>query len=557
MLQATPTSLTPSEIFDSLLPSDSVESKALGLEVTQPPSLTPFTPPLSEMEVAESEEAVGDTSKVLLELKPLFAWHESPTLEGAPAEPSFADALRAQMAAREDEPEKLKTVIDHVLLCNQATAIMNVDVLQMEEDATPEALIQEVMEGPQHEERMREHESNWTSLAEHFEQRQALIKEKAERLSREYLELHRKWRARCAALNEQQRHILSAEQENLHLSGRTTRRTTAITDAVRSDLEMEQIIASLGNDDAMDPNYLSMKNAATIPDMISVTHGKVDYVFDDTNHLVENPAEYYAPHTGIHDWTEEEMRVFIDRFAQYPKQFGIISEALPHKTSKQCVDYYYLHKKRQIDFRKVVSQLGPKKRRGRRGGGKKKGNALLTDIAQHDAEVGKNLSSFVVPSRVGKAKRGGGRARAQAQKSATPMDSGPATPQPEPRSARLKEAALAAEAAQANAATPEPDVRPKRGRKSVAGSTTAVPTPLSMSVSAAPPETPADDDEAMDVSEVASMAFSSSVPTPVQRPLSPVSRGDHEGVPMQIALANSGSSSTNAKQDDVDGMQVC
>jgi hypothetical protein len=249
---------------------------------------------------------------------------------------------------------------------------------------------------------------------------------------------------------------------------------------------MEQIIASLESNDAMDPNYLSMKNAATIPDMISVTKGQVDLLFDDTNHLVEQPDEYYAVRTGIDDWTDEEKRIFIDKFAQYPKQFGMIAHFIPDKTASQCVDYYYLHKKRQIDFRKVVSQLGPKKKR-RGGGRKKKGNALLTDIAQHDAEVGKLPTGFVVPTRVAKSRKGiGGRPKVTQSGAG---NSATATPQPEPRSARLQaqaaaQAQLAAEAAAATTpSTPEPEsARSRRGR----GAKQAAPTSGTFSVSAAP-----------------------------------------------------------------------
>ena len=42
-----------------------------------------------------------------------------------------------------------------------------------------------------------------------------------------------------------------------------------------------------------DANHLSAKNAAVIPDMVSVTKGRVDIIYDDTNtpqQVVENPG---------------------------------------------------------------------------------------------------------------------------------------------------------------------------------------------------------------------------------------------------------------------------
>ncbi|THU93521.1 hypothetical protein K435DRAFT_779813, partial [Dendrothele bispora CBS 962.96] len=267
---------------------------------------------------------------------------------------------------------------------------------------SPEVLIDE-MTSPDSERvqaRMRKFNKMKNSLIEEFEARQVTLKDKVQRLTEEYLTLHEKWVAHCTQLDEQAKtkaNTLFATVGTVPvappppITGRTTRRSAAtLGDAVRSDFEMEQIIASLGYDEATDPNQLAGRNVATIPDMISVSKGKVDYVYDDNNLLVKDPVTYYAPHTGIHDWTEEEKQLFLDKFAAHPKQFGAIAKHLPNKTTAQCVDFYYLHKKLTIDFRKVVAMKAPG-RKGRRGrAGKGKGNALLTDIIQHDAEVSNN-----------------------------------------------------------------------------------------------------------------------------------------------------------------------
>ncbi|KAF8190374.1 hypothetical protein K438DRAFT_1831967 [Mycena galopus ATCC 62051] len=231
--------------------------------------------------------------------------------------------------------------------------------------------------------------------------------------------------------------------ENVPVSGRTTRRSAAtLGDTVRSDLEMEQIIASLGYDEAMDPNILSTRNLAIIPDMISVT-GETGYAYDDTNHLVENPSEYFAPCTGIHDWTDKEKEIFLDKYAAFPKQFGLIAESLPNKTASQCIDYYYLHKKKIIDFRRAVSQLAPNKR-GRRRTGRQKGNGLLSDIRQHDAEVHGDFDDS--PSYTARPTRG---RRIVA---------------PEPRKPSGRRNAFQLDDATTATPTPEPEARPKRRR---------------------------------------------------------------------------------------------
>lgn len=283
------------------------------------------------------------------------------------------------------------------------------------------------------------------ALVQRLEERHRQSEEKIQQLRQEYVERHRKWLKFCASLDQSFKPAVVEEAPPV--SSRITRRSAAaglLGDAVRSDLEMEQIIATLGIDEATDPTYLSARNHATIPDMISATSGQVDYLYEDNNLLVHDTDEFFAPHTGIYDWTEEEKQIFLDKYAAFPKQFGIIADYLPHKTASQCVAFYYLHKKRAIDFRKVVAQYGPNRRRRRRTG-KQKGNALLADIRQHDAEVRDSAS------RKGRSAR-------------KPIDS-------EPRKASGRRVSVQTPT---TTPTPEPESRVKRRRMLSSGRATTV-----------------------------------------------------------------------------------
>jgi hypothetical protein len=353
---------------------------------------------------------------------------------------SKADALRIVVMTRLlFDHQSREERIDPVLMANLSIA----NPPEVHPTSNPGMLLIKMNTGQPLVNRMSSFASTRPSIVMYLEQRQALVSNKIARLREEYLSLHENWVAHCTALNEQQK-TLASEHELQH-GGRTTRRSTAITDAVRSDFEMEQIIASLGNDDATDPNHLSMRNLAKVPDMISVVNGKVDYVFDDTADRVENPSEYFAPDSGIGEWTEAEKKIYLDKFAAHPKQFGVIADALPNKTAGQCVDYYYLHKKRLINFRQVVSQFAPNKRK-RRGMGKRKGNGLLADIAMHDAEVHRDSGSMPAStsavSRVPRGRRtlaqakGPPSVRNAAQFKFTPTSS--PTPEPETRPKRRR-----------------------------------------------------------------------------------------------------------------------
>ncbi|KAG8901303.1 hypothetical protein FRB99_005403 [Tulasnella sp. 403] len=224
----------------------------------------------------------------------------------------------------------------------------------------------------------------------------------------EYRRRNKEWKARCAELDRQ----VASEKEQktpapstplteaphsatalTFTSGRATRRTAGnlglMADAVRSDLEFEQVMQSLGNEDLVDPNILSIRNAANVPDMLCVLPGCepfMDVTYDDTNGDVEYPEQFYDVSTGLGDWTDDEKQVFIEQFAIFGKQFGKIADKLPHKTAEQCVLYYYISKGTLVNYRELASKgvKGRRKRPLKRSlalaTGKQKGNALLTDI---------------------------------------------------------------------------------------------------------------------------------------------------------------------------------
>ncbi|GBE88694.1 hypothetical protein SCP_1400990 [Sparassis crispa] len=347
---------------------------------------------------------------------------------------------------------------------------------QSSSSSSPDAVIRTLYGG----ERGRAREAAFArmrpSLQQRFAQRQAALTEKVRTLREEYISLHERWMAHCAKLDEVTK--TAALEEAAATAGRTTRRTAALTDAVRSDLEMEQIIASLGNEELTDANHLGSRNAATIPDMISVTTGSVDLLYDDTNNRVDDPSEFYAPQTGMDDWSEEEKAIFLEKWVEHPKQFGLIADYLPHKTAAQCVTYYYLHKHTLIDFRKVLSRhTSSKRKRGGKRADKKKGNALLTDIRKHDAEVSRDSTPGApttrrkrgAPAVNNELKRAASR-RGSAQVEQSPISTPTPGPDPEPRRRKRQPKptarAIALMEQESAEVSVEPEPRPRRGRKS-------------------------------------------------------------------------------------------
>lgn len=476
----------------------SPESKMLekDIDVGSPGTLTGDTPLLKSVPQVIATESVGSPSCVeageqlltpALDVEQPATWFYG--------RPSFADstakALRFVVLTRLqcDRQTRDERVVP-VLRANRA---IREPSLPSPIDAQ-DKLFQEFAADLPRQERMALHsQSIRSSLSGHFLERETALREKQQKLREEYLELHQQWIAQCARLDNVSKGGIPEESMPASAGGRSTRRSAAVLgDAVRSDLEMEQIIANLGMEELTDPSYLAIKNVAKIPDMVSVIDGRGPYSYDDTNNLLDNPAEFYSSSSALDLWTEEERIVFKERYAAHPKQFGLIAQHLPNKTAAQCVTYYYLHKP-HVDFRKAIAQYGAgRRRRNGRGANKQKGNALLADIRRHDDEVlAAHPTSSAVPSKRRRAamlrsnvepRRNQSR-RGTVQPDQTPTSSG-TTPDPEAdeqkRRRRSTAVARSSGLAQEEVEPTEPDAEappPKQTRRPRKPRARAVPTP--------------------------------------------------------------------------------
>jgi hypothetical protein len=386
---------------------------------------------------------------------------------------SLTEALHMVVSARQQlDVQTREERVNPILMSNRAMA----PPLSVVPTPPADTLVQEVLASQPVENTIQAFESHVrNSLVANMASRQKTVDEKIVQLRREYLALHKEWVTRCVELDNSHR-VDPATGDVAAVPTRTTRRSAAVLgDAVRSDLEMEQIIASLGNDELYDPAHLALRNLAVIPDMISVSRGKVDAVFDDTNNTVDDPQSFFDPSPGLAEWTDDEVEIYKQRFAKYPKQFGQIAVGLKHKTQAQCVQFYYLHKKALIDFREAITTYGQsKRRRGGRRTDKKKGG-LLADIRQHDAEVSKGQDSVKRrPGAVGRRRRESARtvqrrsSTAVQQEEQTPVTT--PTPEPEPEPVRPKRrrnprAAPEPEPVSAGIRTGTEEPPPKRSRR--------------------------------------------------------------------------------------------
>lgn len=226
------------------------------------------------------------------------------------------------------------------------------------------------------------------------------ILSKASCLEYDYMNYHEEWMKHCARLDylAEQRRVRGAQaaaaaaqnvvSEPVAAQTRSTRRnpvvnTGVMADAVHSDMEMEKVMNNMRDAAAVDPDLLARPNLAKIPDMVTISGPEmVRLTFNDENGQVDNPLDFYDFRgRAAEQWTTEERNIFIEQHRIYNKRFEKIAEHLPHKTTSQCVQYYYLMKK-VPSFRAQVKR-GQRRRLGR-GGHQGKASALMADIEKEE-----------------------------------------------------------------------------------------------------------------------------------------------------------------------------
>lgn len=254
---------------------------------------------------------------------------------------------------------------------------------------------------------------------------------KLRRLRDRYCRLHHDWKVHCERLDRiaemresQRRPPLSASISNPNASltsaapvssghqsslveessgsllatsmTRANRRNTqsagfaGFGDAVRSEAEFLEILASLGNADMQDPSARAARTTAVEPEMAINPHDDhpLRRSYDDDNGHVANPEQFYLSDFDPDFWSEEEKATFERRYALYPKQFGKIAAALPLKTPGQCVKYYYSTKKLPgYDYKTLSASRSRDRRRKSRVKPKKgRGSALMADLKGDEGE---------------------------------------------------------------------------------------------------------------------------------------------------------------------------
>ncbi|GMY08737.1 isoform 2 of nuclear receptor corepressor 1 [Fagus crenata] len=97
------------------------------------------------------------------------------------------------------------------------------------------------------------------------------------------------------------------------------------------------------------------RNALKMPALILDKKEKIVSRFISSNGLIEDPCAAEKERAIINPWTSEEKEIFMDKLVTFGKDFRKIASFLDHKTTADCVEFYYKNHKSDC-FEKTKKQ---------------------------------------------------------------------------------------------------------------------------------------------------------------------------------------------------------
>ncbi|KAL1453911.1 hypothetical protein WDU94_010214 [Cyamophila willieti] len=114
---------------------------------------------------------------------------------------------------------------------------------------------------------------------------------------------------------------------------------------VKSDADLAEIMDGLQEQEAEDRRRHSL---SVIPPIITdrTKAGRPPTFINNNGRVTDYEAEFKA-RAQAKMWTATERELFRDKYIHHQKNFGLIASFLERKTPADCVEYYYLSKKRE------------------------------------------------------------------------------------------------------------------------------------------------------------------------------------------------------------------
>ncbi|KAK6528798.1 hypothetical protein TWF694_004034 [Orbilia ellipsospora] len=204
-------------------------------------------------------------------------------------------------------------------------------------------------------------------IAQHILEQKAMVDKKILKLKQEYRDILPTWRQDCEKLDSEEKRKKKSDSEpvdtvpaetipipaTLEVSGTASlgRRSGrgVSSDFVTSEYEIERIMKLSEKEEAEKAEAEAKEKyddsrEAVVPDMILDPEEKSRLQYVDTNCIITNKADVkgiFKFTRPADNWTEEEQKLFKERFAQHPKQWGKIALGIEGRDYKACILHYY------------------------------------------------------------------------------------------------------------------------------------------------------------------------------------------------------------------------
>ncbi|KAK6534409.1 hypothetical protein TWF281_005733 [Arthrobotrys megalospora] len=225
-------------------------------------------------------------------------------------------------------------------------------------------------------------------IAKHLLERKAGVEEKALKLRQEYRDHLPSWKQDCEKLDSEEKRKKKSDSEpadaapaeavpaavNLEVSGTASlgRRSGrgVSSDFVSSEYEIERIMKLSEKEEAEKAEAEAKEKyddsrEAVVPDMILDPEEKIRLLYVDTNNIITDKSAVkgiFKFERPPDNWTEEEQKLFKERFAQFPKQWGKIALGIDGRDYKACILHYY-QTKQQTPYKDLVRPAKATRRR--------------------------------------------------------------------------------------------------------------------------------------------------------------------------------------------------
>ncbi|KAI3648167.1 hypothetical protein MP228_006021 [Amoeboaphelidium protococcarum] len=194
---------------------------------------------------------------------------------------------------------------------------------------------------PFYNENIQKFQSFKPVLVKYLQRKRFALQDKEEYLQRQYNDLFNQWQEQALLFEDQQIKI-SIKQQNKQQSRGNSRK---VQEDLWSLVNVYDPAATPYGPPSSDEDYRYLKSVTAPTPMLLDIRMREQMKYIDNNNLFDDGQQSVKQITMANPWNDDEKKIFIQAYMEYPKEFGRIASFLPNKSSQDCVQYYYLNKK--------------------------------------------------------------------------------------------------------------------------------------------------------------------------------------------------------------------